>query len=396
MKKRILYLIASLILAGALAGCADGGGQKVSPEDTGENSNIQQTQGAAAANPMQDAEEDLYGDFREEGGEIAFVSSGGINDGSYNESIYEGIRVYAQAAGVSFSCYNVDAGDVTGRVDVIESAIFNEAKVIVCAGYDFQEAVGELQEVYPEIVFLMVDGIPVDAKGEPVEIMKNVHCISFAEEQAGYLAGYLTVLEGYRSLGFIGGKKAPAVERYGYGYLQGIDAAAAELGLENVEVNYWYAGTFQPEQKIYDKASKWYAGGTQVIFACGGALYESVLEAAEKENGLLIGVDADQSGISERFLTSAVKDVSNAVVVSLDSYYAVGHRWPDEFAGQNTSYGVKDNCVGIPVLKTRWRFKNVTMEKYYEISRQMKQDQISVSDEIEEQPHVSSITVNYG
>lgn len=392
MKKKILYIIAGLVLSGIMTGCGSIGASK---EDAGGDGKEQPAQGEnSVVLSEKERKEDLYGDYREQGGEIVLVSSGGVRDKGYNESIYEGIRMYALAAGISFSCYNVNEENLEGRLEVIESAIFNEAAVVVCAGYDFQEAVGELQNVYPETTFLMIDGVPVDREGNPVEIKENVHCVSFAEEEAGYLAGYLAVMEGYRNLGFIGGKRAPSVVRYGYGYLQGIDDAAKEMKLKDVKVNYWYAGTFQPELEISEKASKWYREGTEVIFACGGSLYKSVLEAAEKEDGMLIGVDCDQSGLSERFLTSAVKDISNAVIISLDMYYAAGGRWLEELAGQNTRYGVKDNCVGIPLLKTQWRFKNVTTEKCYELCRQMKQGKISVSDETEEQPQVS-ITVNF-
>ncbi len=394
MKKKIIYSIAGFVLAGAITGCAVSDRQEVISREN-EDTDIQQMQqDAAKVDPMEELLRDHYEDYQEEGGEIAFVSDGTVMDGGYNEVIYEGVQMYGLAAGVSFSCYNIEEDNFEGHLEIVEHAINKQAKIIVCAGYDFREAVGKLQDSHPEISFLLIDGEPVDADGNPVDLNDNVHCVSFQEEESGYLAGYMAVLEGYRNLGFIGGKKDPAVIRYGHGYLQGIDDASEELELEDVTVNYWYTGTYQSSEKIYEKALKWYEEGTQLIFACGGSLYESVLEAAEEKEGLLIGADVDQCRISDRFLTSAVKDIANAVVISLDNYYAAGRKWSEEFAGKSIRYGAEDNCTGIPILETEWRFKNVTMEKCYEIYTQMKQGKISVSDEILRRPQVS-VTVKY-
>lgn len=392
MRKRITCHIVSLFLAGTLMGCSLPGQQEaISKENDIEDTNVQQD--AAKIDSMEELRKDTYGDYQEKGGEIAFVSDGTVMDSGYNETIYEGIQMYGLAAGASFSCYNMEEDHFEEPLEIIEYAISNQARIVVCAGYDFCEAVGKLQEVHPEVSFLLIDGVPADEEGNPVEIMDNVHCVSFREEESGYLAGYMAVLEGYRSLGFIGGKKDPTVIRYGYGYLQGIDDAAGELELEDVTVNYWYSDTYQSSGEIYEKAIEWYSEGTEVIFACGGSLYESVLKAADEEDGRLIGVDVDQCDISERFLTSAVKDITHAVVISLDDYYAAGGKWSEEFAGQSTRYGVGDNCTGIPVLETKWRFKNVTIEKYYDVCAQMKQGKISVSDELDIQPQIS-VTVN--
>lgn len=398
MKKRTIYYLGSIFLAVMLMGCAGTGQQETLSEKTqadAENLDIQKMQEyAEGIDSMEELLKDRYGDYQESGGEIAFVSDGTVMDGGYNEAIYEGIQMYALAAGVSFSYYNVEEDDFEGHLKSIEHAVLNKAGVVVCAGYDFQEAVGELQDIYPQVSFLLIDGVPSDIDGDPVEIEDNVHCVSFQEEDAGYLAGYLAVLEGCRSLGFIGGKEEPAVIRYGYGYLQGIDDAAQELALEDVTVNYWYAGTFQPNQEAYEKAIQWYEEGTEIIFVCGGFLYQSVLAAANTEDGLLIGVDVDQSKISKRFLTSAVKDIANAVVISLDNYYASGGEWSEEFAGQSVRYGIEDSCVGIPVLGTEWRFQNVTMQEFYEVYKQVKLEQVTVSDEIDERPQMS-VTVRY-
>ena len=368
VKKKLFYILCILLL-GILTACSE------------------------AQDPMTELLKDPYGDYQETGGEIAFVFDGVIEDGSYNEAIYEGIRMYALAAGISFSNYGTEEDSHKGHVAAIEHAVLSHAGIIVCAGYDFQEAVEELQEEYPEISFLLIDGSSEDGEENTVKLQKNVHCVSFREEESGYLAGYMAVLEGYRRLGFLGGKEEPSVIRYGYGYLQGIEDAAQDMGLEDVTVNY-YSGSFLPTQETKEMAQQWYEAGTEVIFVCGDSLYEEVLEAAEEKDGMLIGAGRDQSGISKRFLTSAIKDITNGVIISLDEYYASGREWSKDFAGKCVRYGVSDHCTGIPVQDTEWRFQNVTREDFLEIYQCIRSGEIKVSDEMKQKPHLD-ITVNY-
>lgn len=422
---RVFSAAVGVILAGMLSGCAAVGQQAVMEQPHNQIQEAPEEMNTAFQEQMQieeiaaadvtireqmeiaqtseemdwpDAMEallnDMYGDYREEGGEVAFLPDGTLMDGVYNENIYNGIRMYALAAGVSFSYYDVEESTHEDYRNAIIHAADNHARVIVCAGENFQKAVGELQDVYPQISFLLIDGVPIEESGAAIEIAENVHCVAFKEEQSGYLAGYMAVLEGYRRFGFIGGVEAASVIRYGYGYLQGIDDAAARLQLDDVIVNYWYAGTYAPELESQEKASGWYDSGTEVIFACGGPLYESVLQAAEEKDGIMIGVDVDQSRESERILTSAIKDSANAVIISLDDFYAAGGRWSESYAGKRRLYGAKENCTGIPVTDTEWRFENVTTDEYYKLFHQVRRGEIEVSDAVEERPQVS-ITVNY-
>lgn len=367
MRKIFTWIFVALLLLGILTACA------------------------REQDPMTELLEDPYGDYQEAGGEIAFVFDGVIEDGSYNEEIYEGVRMYALAAGISFSHYKAEEDSAEAHVAAIERAALNRAGIIICAGYDFQEAVEQLQEKYTDISFLLIDGSLENGKEK---LGENVHIVLFCEEEAGYLAGYMAIWEGYRRLGFLGGKKEPSVIRYGYGYLQGIEAAAQDMGIEDIVVNYEYSGSFLPTQETKEKAGQWYEEGTEVIFACGGDLYEAVLEAAEEADGLLIGVDRDQSGISERFLTSAVKDLTGGVIISLDDYYASGQKWSEDFAGKSIRYGIGDRCAGIPVSDTRWRFQKVSVEEFMELYQRIRTGKIIVSDDIRQKPHMD-ITVNY-
>ena len=405
-KKIIKYKIgfAGLAFAGLLTACGvaeqetaapgSDASMEISSEEIGEEETGQGIEMSSWRESVQQMFEDPYGDYLETGGEIAFLTDGSVEDDDYNEAVYNGVRMYALGAGVSFSCYHADPNALESYQEAVVKAVTENAKLVICAGDLFGAAVGALQETYPQTSFLMIDSVPRNEEGEEIPIADNVHCIRFHEEQAGYLAGYMAVWEGYRNLGFVGGREEPAVLRYGYGYLQGIDAAAKDLSLEDVTVRYWYADTFSPDIAVRERADDWYESGVQIIFACGGGLYESVLEAAENQDGLLIGVDVDQSRISDRFLTSALKNVGQAVVIALDDYYAAGG-WTEAEAGQVRSYGVEEGCAAIPVVDTEWRFKEIPRTHFFEIYKQMKRGDRQVSAEIGELPQMTCITVNY-
>ena len=405
-KKIIKYRFgfAGLVFAGLLTACgvaeqetaAQGidASVEISPEETGDEETAQGIEMSSWRESVQQMFEDPYGDYLETGGEIAFLTDGSVEDDSYNEAVYNGVRMYALGAGVSFSYYHADPNAPESYQEAAVKAVTENAKIVICAGDLFGEAVGALQEIYPQTSFLLVDSVPRDEGGEEIPIGENVHCIRFHEEQAGYLAGYMAVWEGYRNLGFVGGGEEPAVLRYGYGYLQGIDAAAKDLSLEDVTVRYWYADTFSPDIAVRERADDWYENGVQIIFACGGGLYESVLEAAENQDGLLIGVDVDQSRMSDRFLTSAVKNIGTAVTDALDSFYANGG-WNEGRAGQVKRYGVEEGCAAIPVMDTEWRFKEIPTTHFFEIYKQMKRGDRQVSDETGELPEMTRISVNF-
>ncbi len=406
MKNRIVsLLLMALFMLGILTACKTPASETAAPgmeaagEPAAEEADKEQgedTQSAEANSWRESVKkmfEDPYGDYKETGGEIALLLEGELEDGGYNEAVYNGVRMYALGAGVSFSYYHAQANDPENCRGAIERAAKENARLIVCAGDIFAEAVGALQESYPQISFLLIDSVPRNEEGEEISLEKNVHCIAFHEEQAGYLAGYMAIWEGYWNLGFIGGRQEPAVLRYGYGYLQGIDAAAKDLSLTDVTVNYWYADSYEADMMIQEKAAGWYGNGTQVIFACGGSLYESVLAAAEEADGLLIGVDVDQSRISKYFLTSAVKNIGAAVTDALDGFYAADG-WPEAEAGQVRYYGVEDGCAAIPVVDTEWRFKEIPVTHFFEIYKQMKRGDRTVSDAIDAPPQVA-VSVNF-
>ena len=339
---------------------------------------------------------DYYHDFQKTGGQVALVM---VNESSpdkgYLENAYSGMQIYAQAAGVSYSVYGAVKSTCEECLSVIKQAISDGASLILCAGSCFSEPVGILQEKYPDIHFLMLDGIPEAKNGNALSISSNVHCISFCEEQAGYLAGYMAVWEGYTKLGFIGSRSTDSITRYGYGYLQGIDDCANAFGISRqISVHFCYADSLPSDKDIYHEAADWYQSGTEVIFSCGDSLYESILKAASAYNGLLIGADVDQSKLSDRFLTSACKDVQTAVIIALDEYFAAGDLWPEDMAGKVLAYGAEERCIELPTSNASWRFQNLTEEDYMKMFTLLKNGDITVSNDTECPPDVE-IQVNF-
>ena len=279
-----------------------------------------------------------------------------------------------------------DSGDIT-----------DGATVIVMPGYLFGPAIAEEQDLYPDVSFIAVDVTEadiVDLSGNAVGISDNVYICSFQEEQAGYLAGYAAVKDGYTSLGFLGGIAVPAVIRYGYGYIQGINDAAEEMGVD-VDVKYYYGGQFYGSDAITARMEGWYQDGTQVVFACGGGIYTSAVEAAEQYDGKVIGVDVDQRPkIGDLCITSAMKGLGSAVNSALDAYF--GGNWAS-IGGKSEQLGLaQGDYLGLPTDTDSWGFTTFTVDEYNTVLDGLKDGSITVSNDTENQPEVGShVTVDY-
>lgn len=329
--------------------------------------------------------------------EIALVTDvGNIDDKSFNEGAWNGVKEYAEANGISYNYYRPGEDSTAARVETIEAAIAAGAKVVVCPGYLFEVAIYQLQDDYPNVSFLLLDGTPQAGDYTTYYTAPNVHNILYQEEQAGFLAGYGAVMEGFTDLGFVGGMAVPAVVRFGYGFVQGAEAAAIELDNDDITVKYYYAGAFAGSDALETKMDGWYAAGTEVVFACGGKLYTSVVAAAEAtEAGKVIGVDVDQVAESERIITSAMKALTLSVKYALMSLYSNGGTWSPAYAGTTAVLGVEDEGVGLPTAAASWRFTNFTLAEYGVIFNKLVTGDIVVSNAIDAAPTVTKITVNY-
>ena len=230
---------------------------------------------------------------------VAMVTDyGDITDQSFNQTTYEACKDWASANGVEFNYFKPATNDDADRVASIEEAIEQDYNVIVMPGYAFAPAIVEVAPDYEDVKFVALDVSQYDldtASGTTDWKSDNTFCAVYQEEIAGYMAGVAAVKLGYKKLGFLGGMAVPAVIRYGYGFVQGAEAAAKELGLTDVEIKYAYGNQFYGDADITARMDTWYGAGTEVVFACGGGIFTSAAEAAAKTNGKVIGVDVDQA-----------------------------------------------------------------------------------------------------
>ena len=333
--------------------------------------------------------------------DVAFVTDvGNIDDQSFNQYTWQGVQDFCSANSLNANYYRPTEDSDAARLEQMDNAVNDGAKSIVVAGYLFGKAIAEAQEKYPDVQFLALD-VSASDLGDKAPTA-NTALITYKEEQAGYLAGYAAVYDGYKELGFLGGMAVPAVIRYGYGFVQGADAAAQELG-QNIEINYFYGGQFYGDANITSRMEGWYSNGTQVVFACGGGIYTSAVEAALKNNGYVIGVDVDQNYIGANgvadgtyaynpFITSAMKGLSEAVSTSLSNIEA--GEW-STIAATNGNFGLQDgDYIGLPTDEDSWNFETFTVEEYEELKQKIASGEIVVDNSSDDatKPTVSEFT----
>ena len=296
---------------------------------------------------------------------LAFVTDvGSLKDGSFNEGTYDGVKAYAAANGLSYKYYmpaNGNEATDDDRYDAMKAACEAGAEVVVAAGFKQEAALKKAAAEYPNVKFVFIDGYPIG--------LDNVAPIAFCEEQSGYLAGYAIVKDGFEKVGFSGGGGGTnaACCRYLYGFAQGAEAAAKEMGVD-VELKYsWlYGASFMPSAELQTMISGWYETGTEIIFACGGPMFDSITAAASANDAFVIGVDSDQSFLSDTVVTSALKGVTEASYYAIQQYY--NGTW-SEIGGVQTTLGAKDGAVGLPI--ETWSLENFTVEQYNEMFAQI-------------------------
>lgn len=311
-------------------------------------------------------------DTKEDDGtyEIAMVSDvAQLMDGSFNQYIFEGVKQFAEENKITYRYYRPANGTETtdaDRIDAMNKAIDSGAKVIVTTGFLQEAALKAVVPGNPEVQFIFVDGWDMG--------FENLFGISYREEQAGYLAGYATVMEGFTKLGFSGGGGGftPSCCRYGYGFAQGANDAAREKGIK-VDMNYsWlYGVTFTGSDDLKTMLTGWFKDGMEACFMCGGTMFDSGIAAALETNGKIIGVDVDQSvGYEDIVITSAMKGLTISVKTALAKLYDEG------MYGGARVLGASDDAVGIPT--DTWSLKNWTVDDYKELFKKVKFGEIKI------------------
>lgn len=281
--------------------------------------------------------------------EIALITDkGNIDDKSFNQGAWEGVLKFVKDNKISHQYIKPEDASDSGYLQAIDNAVAAGAKVVVCPGFLFEVPVYTAQTKYPKVKFILLDGAPRTADYKTYKTESNVASVMYSEEQSGYLAGYAIVKDGYTKLGFMGGMAVPAVQAYGYGYLQGAEAAAKELGLADgsISCTYHYTGDFAETDTNKATAKTMYQEGTEVIFGCGGSVGKSVMSAASEAGAKVIGVDVDQRYDNDTVITSAMKGLGASVISVLESIYKTDN-W-NTYAGKTTYFNAANNGVGLP------------------------------------------------
>lgn len=369
------------------------------------------------------AEESGGGGEEASGSDISLAmitDSGDITDQSFNQTTYEACKAWAEANGVDFTYYKPDSDSDEARNASVDQAVAGGANVIMMPGYMFAAAVVAQSDLYPDVKFIALDvsagdicekgvGEGYDYNPDNWDVTEyyntdNVYCCTYQEEISGYMAGYAAVKLGYKHLGFLGGMSVPAVTRFGYGYVQGINDAAKELGIAGeVEVEYVCGGQFYGDADITGAMDTWYGTkGVEVVFACGGGIFTSAAEAAVKTGGKVIGVDSDQAPIIDQTqegltVTSAMKGLSTTVNTVLTDIQ--DGKWSD-YAGKIDNLGMvsetpEENFVQLPTASTQWG-DGFTEEDYKTLVKAIYNGEVKISNDISAMPATDVKVTDYG
>ena len=263
---------------------------------------------------------------------ITMVTSvGGVTDGSFNQSAWEGLEKAKEDLGVDISY--IESKQEADYVTNLEQAVDGNNDLILATGFPMQQALLEAAKNYPEQKFAIVD---VDYGDETPE---NVTCISFNEEQSGYVVGLVAgKMTKTDIVGFVGGMDNVVIKKFQVGYEAGVKAANP-----NAKVLSQYVNSFADQAKGKSIASQMYNNNADIIFACAGDSGVGVLECAKETGKYAIGVDRDQNDIApENVLTSAMKQVNEGV------YNVVENLKNGTFEGGKTLvFGLKEEGIGL-------------------------------------------------
>ena len=352
---------------------------------------------------------------------VAMITDyGDITDESFNQTTYEACKEFCEANGIKFNYFKPAGDNTADRVAMVDQAVGEGYNVIVMPGYAFGGTVVEAAPNYPDVKFIVLDvskgdilEAAVTKAGETYDYqpdnwnledyfdMSNVYCVVYQEEIAGYMAGYAAVKLGYEKLGFLGGMAVPAVVRYGQGFVQGCDAAAAEMN-KDIDLNYVYGGQFFGNADITAVMDTWYKGGTEVVFAAGGSIYTSACEAAVKVGGKVIGVDTDQAPIIDGAygdgitVTSAMKGLYPSTYDALEDIILNGN-WAN-YVGKIANLGIvsdnpEENYVQI-APSTQFKDGAFTEDDYKAMVAKLNAGEIKVDNNIAEMPKTTNTKVN--
>lgn len=328
------------------------------------------------------------------GGEtIAFVTGVSGTESGADAMLWQGVQTFASAYGYTATTQTAE-GDSSADVETaLRTAAESGAKLIICRGDAAATALYRIQENYPDVHYLLFDDEPHNDDYSAYKTANLVHCVLFQEEQAGYLAGYAAVIDGYTSLGFVGAREIPGIVRYGTGFLQGAEAAAEQQG-ETVNLKFWFADTYDENDAVTQRMADWYNGGVSLIFVSGGTLYKSAAQAAEQTGGKVVAGDTNVTALSDSILASAVKCYNAAVQRQLYEFFTAGS-WSTQNAGQTERVGITNAEVALE-SDTSWRLDSFTLDDYRSLYEDLRTSvkRVDAYADMETLPDTPNVTVS--
>lgn len=225
---------------------------------------------------------------------------GGVNDGSFNQSAWEGLEKAGEELGVEVN-YLESATDADYQPNM-ETFVDEDYDLIISVGYMLADATREAAEANPDTKFAIIDDSSID--------LPNVTSLMFKAEQASYLVGYVAGLTTKtNNIGFVVGMTNETMNQFGYGYCAGAIDANPDITVQQFNAN-----SFADSATGKTMANTAITNGADIVFQAAGATGLGVIEACQEAGVYAIGVDSDQSSIAPKtVLTSAMKRVDNAV-----------------------------------------------------------------------------------
>ena len=236
------------------------------------------------------------------------LSTGGVNDQSFNQSAWEGAKEAEKELGVEVSY--LESKSDSEYIQNIETAIDNDSDLVIGVGFQMGDAIKEVAEAYPEQNFAIIDSTYE-------EIPENVRPILFNEEQAGYAAGLIaSQMTKTGTVGFIGGIDIPSCSNFGVGF----EKAVKEENKNN-KVLVQYTNSFSDAAKGRVVAEQMVKDGADILFMASGGGNNGILEVAKENNIKAIGVDMPNNYLSPNdIVTSALKNVGEGVKLTIKDF----------------------------------------------------------------------------
>ncbi len=303
MKKKILAVLLTAAMVATMTACGGGSSDKETEAPAENSEQAGDDAEAPAENADAEAPAGNGADFK-----IGLITDvGGVNDGSFNQSAWEGLQRAMDELGVEASY--LESSTDSDYVPNIEAFIDEECDLIICVGYMLADATRTAAEANPDVKFAIIDDATIE--------LDNVSCLMFKQEQASYLVGYVAgLMTETNNIGFVIGMANDNMNLFGYGYCAGaLDANP------DVKIQQFNADSFADPAGGKSNANTAITNGADIIFHAAGATGQGVIEACREADGVYaIGVDSDQSSLApETIITSAMKRVDNAVFDSVQA-----------------------------------------------------------------------------